>query len=128
MDYFEFYKLLIKTIADVRPLDTEDLINTISNSKIFSELSESIGEEEATCFVRDVFENLHDDELIKVRQIPIDGVWLYEIDKLTTEGYLYLDTLKKPGVTEKIKTYALEEGLAPTPQNITKLLAKIAWE
>lgn len=128
MNYFEIYKLIIQTIGNERPHDTDDLINSIANSEVFVKLSKSMGEEDATYFVKDVFENLHDDGLIKARQIPIDGVRLYEIDKLTTEGYLYLETLKKPSITEKVKAHALEEGLAPTPQNISKLLAKIAWE
>lgn len=128
MYYFDIYKLIIQTIANEQPNDTEELVSSISDSKVFHDISDSLGEEAATNFILDVFENMNDDRLIKARQIPIDGVILYEISRLTTEGFLYLETLKKPTTFEKIKEHAIEEGLAPTPQNITKLLAKLSWE
>lgn len=127
MNYFNIYKLVISTIAEDRPSDTDELLEIISMKPEFLGLDYSGDEDEVTIFVLNTFKNLVEDGLINARHIPIDGAFLYEIDHLTTQGFIYLETLRKPSAFEKIKEHAIKEGLAPSPQNLSKLLAKIAW-
>lgn len=129
MNYFDLYKLILTTISNERPDSFQKLLDLISSDEKVVKLREkSKSDADSINFLLDILENLINDGLITGRRVGVDGARYFMIGRLTTVGHLYLETIQKPTTMAKIKQYAKDEGLAPTPQNITKLLARIAWD
>ncbi len=128
MNYFNIYKLILETINTNRPTDFQQLLDLIYSSEEVSQIRESLGDQNSIDFLQEVTTNLIDDNLVRGKTIGYMDGTLFDIEGLTTSGYLYLEQTKKVGVFDKIKKYAAEEGLEPTPKNISKLLARIAWD
>lgn len=128
MNYFKIYKLILETISDVRPTNFQELLDFISSSKEVADLRKQLGDQSCINFLQETTENLINDNLVKGKVIGYMDGTLYDIEGLTTSGYLYLEQTRKVGTFEKIKKHAIEEGIDPSPSNITKLIAKLLWD
>lgn len=128
MNYFNIYKLILETINNSRPSNFQELLDLIDSSDEVSQIRKDLGDRSSIDFLQEITANLIEDGLVKGRTTGYMDGTLFDIEGLSTSGYLYLEQTKKVGVWDKIKKYAIEEGLEPTPKNISKLIARVAWD
>lgn len=128
IDYLGIYKALLESISTVSESDFQSLLDSITKEKSILELREKIGDEKASLYLQDMVQDFINIGLVVGAVTPADGGRLFYLDRLTPQGYLQLQQFEKKSTIEKLKSFAKKDGIAPTPANITKLLATLMWD
>jgi hypothetical protein len=133
MNYVDIYKTILIAIKENNCSDFSELLKVVSNEKSVLELREKISDENSIAYLSDVLVEQIDSGLVKGTYVPIKTLnsptnLLFNIERLSPNGYMYLEEVSKPSFWGKFKAHAKENGISPTPDNITKFIANALWD
>lgn len=95
MNYFNIYKLILDTINNSRPSNFQELLDLIDSSDEVSQIRKDLGDRSSIDFLQEITANLIEDGLVKGRTTGYMDGTLFDIEGLSTSGYLYLEQTKK---------------------------------
>lgn len=128
MNMLDIFCVILESIKNDEPNDFESLMKSIEKTNAVENLRVAIGDEKSIEYIQDVLEDMIDQRLIVARKLVADGYRLFFIERLTPSGYEYLDKLNEEGFSSKFKSYAKKNGVSPSIENITKLIANLMWD
>jgi hypothetical protein len=105
------------------------MLNEFGMSETGTHLRTEIGDKKSILIFSDTLANLIDDGLIigVHRSVKLHDEQIFSIQRLSTDGYQYLSALEQPKAKEKLIKFAKENGLAPTINNMSKLVANLLF-
>lgn len=127
--YTNIFKLILSTIKTKDCSNFSELLSEISNDETIIELRNELNDDnKSISYIQDILnEQLKLNLVVGTSQDNKDGKF-FTIERLSPNGYIYLDEVSKPNFWEKFKNHAKENGLALTAENITKFIANSLWD
>lgn len=125
LDYFVIYKCILEVIHDERINDAFQLFEFLSEKEELFQMRETFPKIVMSEATLEVLDNLIDDGVVIAKRYPTKDITLYQIQRLSTAGHVYLAALNEPTAKEKAINFIKSEGLSMTPKVVTKALANI---